>query len=152
MPHWRDNMATRYEEFFNANTFAVVGNAEVKNFPELTYKGLKLQGKTVYAVDPGLKELQGDTVYPDLASLPGAVDRVVLEVPKKETKSWMEQAATAGINDVWIHMNRETPEALDLAKEKGINVCHGTCAVMYVTPGYTYHSIHKFIMKVVGKY
>lgn len=145
-------MATTKEEFFNAKAFAVVGNSEAKNFPELTYKGLKMRGKTVYAIDPGLKELQGDKVYPDLASLPGAVERLILEVPKNETKGYIEQAAAAGIKEVWIHMNRETPEALDLAKEKGINVHYGTCAVMYVTPGFTYHSIHKFIMKITGKY
>ena len=28
----------------------------------------------------------------------------------------------------------------------------GTCAVMYVTPGFTYHSVHKWIMKLVNKY
>jgi hypothetical protein len=28
----------------------------------------------------------------------------------------------------------------------------GTCAVMYLTQGFTYHSIHKWLNKVLGKY
>ena len=47
---------------------------------------------------------------------------------------------------------RGEPEALALARKKGLNVHSGTCAVMYVTPGFTYHSIHKWIMKLLGKY
>ena len=64
----------------------------------------------------------------------------------------MAKATDAGIKDVWIHLGRETPEALALAQDKGINARSGTCAVMYVTPGITYHSIHKWIMKLAGKY
>ena len=43
-------------------------------------------------------------------------------------------------------------EAKRLAKEKGINALSGTCAVMYLTPGFTYHSIHKWIMKLARRY
>jgi hypothetical protein len=60
--------------------------------------------------------------------------------------------ADAGIERVWIHMTRETPEALALAEEKGLEVHSGTCAVMYVTPGFTYHSLHKWINKLMRTY
>ena len=131
---------------------AVVGDAAKKNFPYLTYQGLKKLGKTVYPVDPSLNEVDGDTVYRDLAQLPEKIDAVVLEVPKEDTKDWVSKAADMGVKDVWIHMQRDTPEALALAEEKGLNTRSGTCAVMYVTPGFTYHSIHKWIMKLSGKY
>ena len=49
-------------------------------------------------------------------------------------------------------MAHDTPEAVALAKEKGINLRTGTCAVMYLNPGLSYHSIHKLIMKATGKY
>ena len=145
-------MASNHENFFENRSFAVVGNAGKKNFPVLTYRGLKSLGKSVFAVDPSTDEIEGDKAYADLAHLPEKVDAAVLEVPKEDTKDWVARVADAGIKDVWIHMGRETPEALELAREKGLNVRSGTCAVMYVTPGFTYHSIHKWIMKVVGKY
>jgi predicted CoA-binding protein len=145
-------VASNYETFFEKDSFAVVGNTAKGNFPVLTYRGLKNLGKTVYPVDPSVTEIEGDRVYASLEALPAKADAVVLEVPKEETRDWVTQAADAGIRDVWIHMGRETPEALALAKEKGLNARSGTCAVMYVTPGFTYHSIHKWIMKAVRKY
>lgn len=140
------------QSFWDHDSFAVVGHAAKKNFPHLTYRGLKARGKLVYPVDPSIKEADGDGVYPDLRSLPRQVEAVVLEVPAQETRDWVSRVADAGVRDVWIHMGRETPEALALARRMGLNVRSGTCAVMYLTPGLSYHSIHRWIMKAAGKY
>ncbi len=145
-------MASNYETFWNNRSFAVVGHRAKKNFPRLTYRGLKRVGKVVFPVDPSVQEIDGDRTYPNLEVLPQKVDAIVLEVPKEETRDWVARAAEAGVKEVWIHMRRETPEALALAKEKGMNVRSGTCAVMYLRSGLTYHSIHKGIMKLVGRY
>ena len=141
-----------YETFWENDSFAVVGHEARKNFPRLTYRGLKRLGKVVFPVDPSADEIEGDEVYVDLEHLPEKVDAVVLEVPKGETRDWVEKAAQAGIEEIWIHMQRETPEALELARERGLNVRSGTCAVMYLTRGPTYHAIHKWINKLTGKY
>ena len=145
-------MASHFGTFWNKKSFAVVGHAAKKNFPILTYRGLKRLGKVVFPIDPSQEEIDGDRVYADLALLPEQVDAVVLEVPKEDTKDWVGKVADAGIKDVWIHMGRDTPEALALAAERGLDARSGTCAVMYLTPGFTYHSIHKWVMKLAGKY
>jgi predicted CoA-binding protein len=145
-------VASDYETFWQNRSFAVVGHVAKKNFPRLTYRGLKKLGKLVFAVDPSADEIEGDKAYADLEALPQKVDAVVLEVPREETRDWVAKAAEAGIEDVWIHMQRDTPEALALAEERGLKARSGSCAVMYLTPGLTYHSIHKWIMKMVGKY
>ncbi len=145
-------MASDYESFWENRSFAVVGHTSKRSFPCLTYRGLKKLGKKVFPVDPSTEEIEGDKTYADLAALPEKVDGVVLELPREETRDWVAKAAGAGIKEVWIHMNTETPEALALAKEKGMNARSGTCAVMYVMPGFTYHSLHKWIMKLVGRY
>jgi len=145
-------MASNYETFFTLGTFAVVGHSKAKPFPMLSYRKLKKLGKTVYAVDPSTDSIDGDKAYADLAALPNPVDGLIVEVPKAETKDWVAAAADAGIKDVWVHMAHDTPEAVALAKDKGINLRTGTCAVMYLNPGLSYHSIHKLIMKATGKY
>ncbi len=145
-------MASDYETFFDNECFAVVGDKARQNFPVLTYRGLKKLGKKVFPIDPSVEEIEGDHAYAALDGLPEKVDAVVLEVPKEDTRDWVAKVADAGINDVWIHMGRETPEAVALAHDKGINARTGTCAVMYVTPEFSYHSIHKWIMKRIGKY
>lgn len=145
-------MTSSYETFWDHRSFAVVGDKAKKNFPLLTYRGLKRLGKVVYPVDPSAERIEGDRAYADLEALPEDVEAVVLEVPREQTRDWVARAADAGIKNVWIHMQRETPEALALAEEKGLDVRSGTCAVMYVNRGLSYHSIHKWIMKAAGKY
>ena len=145
-------MTSNYETFWENDCFAVVGNKAKQNFPVLTYRGLKKLGKEVFPVDSSVEEIEGDHAYPTLEGLPAEVDAVVLEVPKEETKEWVARVADAGIEDVWIHMGRETPEAVALANDKGMNARTGSCAVMYVKPEPSYHSIHKWIAKLTGKY
>lgn len=145
-------MTSRHEEFWTNASFAFVGHSRAKGFPTLSYQELRNQGKKVFAVDPSVSEVAGDKTYPDLAALPEPVDAVVLEVPKHETRDWVARAAEAGVRSVWIHMNRETPEALALAQERGLEVHTGSCAVMYVKPGFSYHTLHKWIDQLRGRY
>ncbi|NNE35447.1 MAG: CoA-binding protein [Rhodothermales bacterium] len=145
-------MTSDFETFWENDYFAVVGDKAKQNFPVLTYRGLKKLGKTVFPVDPSVEEIEGDHAYATLEDLPTAVDAVVLEVPKEDTRDWVAKVADADIKEIWIHMGRETPEAVALARAKGMNARTGTCAVMYVKPEPSYHSIHKWIMKLVGKY
>ena len=145
-------MSSEYEEFWNHSSYAVVGHSAVKPFPKLSYGELKKQGRKVFAVDPSVDQIEGDTTFPDLDSLPEKVEAVVLETPREETEDWVRKVADAGIKNVWIHMARETPEAVALARERGLEVLTGTCAVMYVKKGFSFHSIHRFFRKVSGKY
>ena len=146
-------MASAHEAFWTQSSYAFVGHSAKKGFPRISYGKLKKQGtKKIFAVDPSADQIDGDKTYPDLRSLPEKVDAVVLEVPREETLGWVQQAADAGIKNVWVHMGRETPEAVELARQKGLNILTGTCAVMYVAPGFTYHSIHKWVNKLLGKY
>jgi predicted CoA-binding protein len=146
-------MASQRESFWDKHqSFVVVGHTGKRNYPKLTYKGLRNAGKTVFAVDLGGAEVEGDKTYPDLASLPGAVEAAVLELPKDETAEWVGRAADAGGSAVGVHQQTDTPQARRLAEERGLDVCSGTCAVMYVTPGLSGHSPHRWIMKLIGKY
>jgi predicted CoA-binding protein len=145
-------MASQRQAFWDHASFAVVGHSGKRSFPKLTYNALKRSGKPVYAVDPSVDEVEGDRTFPDLAALPAPVEAVVLELPKDETAAWVALAADAGVKAVWIHQHTDTPEALALAGERGLEVCAGTCAVMYVTPGFSGHSPHRWIVRALGKF
>jgi hypothetical protein len=146
-------VASTREQFWDSRSYAVIGDSRTKRaFPKLTYQNLKKLGKTVYAVDPGMPALGGDAVYADLAALPGPVEAAVLEVPREEAAAWVQRVADAGIGNLWIHQQTDTPEALQLAKERGMRAEHGTCAVMYVRQGFSGHSFHRWIMKLSKQY
>ncbi len=133
------------KDFWSRNKYAVVGHQAKMPFPRYTYQGLKEQGKTVYAIDPSRTEHEGDPVYADFSKLPSPVDAVVLELPNAETAAWVEKAAQAGIKNVWIHWDTETPEALEVARRHGMSVVTGTCALMYLMPNRFPHKIHRWI-------
>jgi uncharacterized protein len=145
-------MTSRHEQFWSHGTYAVVGHSAKAPFPTLTYGALKRLGKRVLAVDPEANTIDGDKAYKCLADIPEAIDGVVIEVPPEETRGWVEQAAGKGVPRAWIHMKRDTPEALALAAEKGIDVCTGTCAVQYVTTGLNVHGVHRALRKLTGRY
>jgi predicted CoA-binding protein len=145
-------MPSECERFWERESYAVVGHGEKRAFPKLTYNALKKRGKTVYAVDPGTGTVEGDQAWPDFAALPAKVDAAVLELPKEETAYWVAKAADAGISEVWLHQMTDTPEALAAAKERGLKVITGHCAVMYNEPGFSMHAPHRWIWKLLGKY
>ena len=145
-------MPSNYQKFWDNDSYALVGNSAKTSFPTISYKELKKQGKKVFAIDASVETICGDKAYNDLQSLPQSVEGIVLELPKGETKAWVEKAAQASVMDVWIHMGSETPEALEAGQKLGLNVRHGTCAVLYLKKGFSYHSIHRAIVKILKKY
>ncbi|RMF07654.1 MAG: CoA-binding protein, partial [Candidatus Neomarinimicrobiota bacterium] len=134
-----------YQAFWELDRYAVVGHSSKRRFPLLTYTGLKQRGKTVFPVDPEADQIDGDPACRDLASLPERVDGVVIETPPEESAGWVRQAADAGISRVWIHQRCDTAEARTLAREKGLELWTGTCAVMYLRRGFHIHGFHRLI-------
>lgn len=145
-------MPSSHETFWDHSAFAVVGHSATRPFPALTYGGLKKLGKKVFAIDPSSNVAAGDIAYPDFASLPEPVEAAVIEVARDMTRSWVLKAADAGIKHVWLHMNTDTPEAVALAKERGIELRTGTCTVMYVSRGFSVHAVHGWVQKLRGAY
>jgi hypothetical protein len=145
-------MASDYQSFWTFQRYAVVGNSARKTFPRITFGELAKSGKTAYAVDPSTDQVEGKPAYRDFAALPDRVEAAVLELPKEETAAWVRRAVDAGIRDIWIHQGTDTPEAVAIAEQAGVRLRRGTCAVMYLTHGFSAHGIHRFINKAIGKY
>ena len=145
-------MPSECERFWERDRYVVVGHSAGRPFPKITYNALKGRGKTVYAIDPEATEIEGDLAYVGFEALPGPVDAAVLELPKEETAAWVARAADAGITEVWLHQMTDTPEALAEAERRGLHVLSGHCAVMYTHQGFSMHSPHRFIWKLLGKY
>lgn len=147
-----EGMPSNREDFWKSPSFALVANSARKPFPELSYAELRKRGKKVFAVDPSRSRVLGDPAYPDLAALPEKVDAVVIETPRDETGRWVDEAGRLGIKDAWIHMLRETPEALAIGRSYGMNVRTGSCAMIYLGDGASYHAVHRGLDKWLGRY
>jgi len=111
-------------------TVAVVGLSPKPGRPS-TEVALYLQrhGFTIIGIHPKATEIEGIPVYPDLPSVPGAVQVEIVDlfVAPARQAGLVEQAAQIGAKVVWFQPGAENPEAERLARELGLTVHSGTC-------------------------
>jgi predicted CoA-binding protein len=70
---------------------------------------------------------------------------------KRDTKKVVEEALSRGIKNIWIQNGCETPEAVKLAQEGGVNLVSKACILMYANPK-GFHKIHQTLAKWFGSY
>jgi predicted CoA-binding protein len=100
------------------------------------YRRLKAAGHAVFAVNPNLEDFEGEACYPDLASIPGGVDGVVIVTRPQTTEEIVRQCGQAGVPRVWMHQSsaRESSvsqAAVEYCQGAGIDVIPGGCPMMY---------------------
>src|SRR5215470_3173065 len=71
----------------------------------LIYRRLKKTGHEVFAVNPHMQTFEGDRCYPDLRSIPGSVDGVVIVTRPKVTEKIVHDCSEGGIGRVWMHQS-----------------------------------------------
>jgi len=145
-------MASTRELFWQNQSFAVIGNSARMPFARLTYQGIKVQHKQVFAIDVAGQPVEGDPSFTTFSSLPSPVEAAILELPNDETATWVKNAIEAGVKKIWIHQQTDTPEALEIARLAKVELHFGTCAVMYLMPKQFPHSFHGWLMRIFGKY
>jgi predicted CoA-binding protein len=145
-------MQQSVEDFVKGKKVAIVGMSRGgKKFGNIAFTELRNRGYEVFAVHPEAKEIGGEPCYASLKSLAGRVDGVLLTVQPRKAGAVLEEAAQAGIKNVWLQSGGETPELIKQAQELGLNMVTGKCILMYATPVTGMHNVHRFFVKVFGK-
>jgi uncharacterized protein len=113
------------------------------------YRRLRERGYDVFAVNPNAQEVEGDRCYPDLQSIPGGVEAVVIGTRPEIAEHTMRECADLGIKHVWMHWgsgaSSVSPAATQYGRQRGITVIDGGCPLMF---GPTADLGHK-VMRVV---
>ena len=121
-------------EFLTRKRVAVTG---VSRTPQghgsnVVYQRLRQRGYTVFAVNPQAGQVEGDTCYPDLASIPGGVDWVVIGTRPQTAEATIRECADLGITRVWMHRGpgagSVSHSAAEYGRQHGITVIEGGCA------------------------
>lgn len=147
------NSKKTIDDFLAPKRFALVGlSRDPKKFSRAVFKELSNKGFEIIPVNPNMEEVEGKKCYPTLNDLPSDVNRVLIMTPKKQTSEVVKQAADRGMKHVWIQQGAETDEALDLAKEKDMEVVQKACIFMYAEPTAGVHRFHRFLVKLFGQY
>ena len=99
------------------------------------FKRLRDRGYDVFAVNPNAEQVEGDHAYPDLRSIPGGVEAVVIGTRPELADGTMRECAELGIEHVWMHRSygagSVSSSATTYGREHGITVIDGGCPCMF---------------------
>ena len=152
-------LTDKVEDFLAQKRIAVAGvSHDNSRHPvgNLIYHRLKTTGHDVFPVNPHLATFEGDSCYPDVASIPGGVDGVVVITRPEATEQIVRQCGEAGIKQVWMHQSfaksgtSVSPAAVQYCNEHGINVIAGACPMMYGRGADFGHKCMRWMLGVTG--
>jgi uncharacterized protein len=145
-------MEQAIQDFISSKRIAVVGcSRNGRKFGNSAYKELKKKGYQVFAVHPTEEEIESDKCFPNLTSLQGAVDSVLISVSPENVESILKEASLAGIKNVWIQQGAESKKAIEVASRLGLNFVSKKCILMYALPVNSIHKFHRGVTKIFGR-
>jgi predicted CoA-binding protein len=104
----------------------------------------------VFAINPNTHEVEGDKSYPDLKSIPGGVQAVVIGTRPEIAEDTMRECAELGIEHVWMHRGPGAGSVSDAATEygrqHGITVIDGGCPLMFAPTSDFGHRIMRRVL------
>ena len=114
-----------------AKTIAVVG------FSSKTHRAgyyvpvyMQEQGYRIVPVNPQLESALGETVYPDLVSIPVPVDLVLIFRRSEAVPPFVNQAIEIGAGAVWMQLGIINEGAAEIAREAGLEVVMDACILV----------------------
>ena len=152
------SLATRVDDFLAQKRIAVAGvSRDNSHHPvgNLIYHRLKSTGHDVFAVNPHMETFEGDRCYPDLQSIPGGVDGVVIITRPEVTEQIVHEADQAGVRRVWMHQSigkgtSVSPDAVEYCRQHDISVIAGACPMMYGDHVDVGHTCMRWMLKLTG--
>jgi len=138
--------------FLAERTLALVGASRSgRKFGNAVLKALTDKGYRVLPVHRDAPDIDGHQAYPSLAELPEKVGGVIVVVPPVQAEQVVRAAAAAGIGRVWLQQGASSPAALAAADAQGLSVVDGECILMFAEPTGSFHRVHRFVWKVLGR-
>ena len=121
----------------------------------IVYQRLRERGYQVFAVNPNADEVEGDRCYPDLVSIPGGVEAVVIATRPDVAETTMHECAELGIGHVWMHKGpgpgSVCEDATVYGRDQGITVIDGGCPLMFEpTADFGHKHVLRPILQLTG--
>ena len=142
---------TSVEQFLAQRSLGLVGvSRSGKKFGNTVLRELTKKGYRVSVVHPQAAEIDGVRCYSSTSELPDEIGALVLVVPPEQTERIVREATARGVRRIWMQQGSESPAAIELCRESGIDAVHGECILMFAEPT-GFHRFHRWIWKVLGK-
>jgi predicted CoA-binding protein len=126
-------------EFLAGKRIAVAGVSRHGKQPaNAIFRKLRASGFDAVPINPQADQLEGTTCYPDLASIPGRLDGLMVVTHPDVAAALVRQAGARGVKQVWFHRSfgagSVSDAALQACAELGITPIIGGCPLMYCEP------------------
>lgn len=144
------------DDFLSCRRIAVTGvsHAPKGHGSNAVYQRLRERGYEVFAVNPNAGSVEGDPAFPDLSSIPGGVEAVVIGTRPERAMDTVREAAGLGITRVWMHRSMDagsvSPEAAAFGREQGMTVIEGGCPLMFGAASDGGHKVMCWFLKLTG--
>ena len=125
------DLQDRIEEFLRGEPHAVVGaSANRAKFGNKVFRAYQRAGRPVFAVHPSAEKIEGQTAYPDLASLPQSVYGISIITPPEITERIVEEAGQLGIVHLWMQPGAQSDRSVAIAQQFGMNFIAGDACLL----------------------
>ncbi len=108
-----------------------------------------------FAVNLNADEVEGDTCYHDLKSIPGSVQAVVIGTRPELAEETVRECADLGIGHVWMHRSfgkgSVSGAATEYGRTHGITVIDGGCPLTFEPTADGPHKVMRFVFSLTGK-
>jgi len=126
-------------DFLRGKRFAVAGvSRQPGQAANAVFRRLKQSGYEVFPVNPKAAEVEGVRCYPDLGSVPGPLDGVVIATAPGVSADIVRQCANRGVPRVWFHRSfgsgSVSEEGVRACEALGISAIVGGCPLMFCEP------------------
>jgi predicted CoA-binding protein len=95
-------------------------------------------GYDVVPLNPNAAQLEGAACYPDVGSVPGELDGIVIATHPGVSADVARQAIGRGVRRIWFHRSfgegSVSAEAVDACARGGVTPIVGGCPLMYLRP------------------
>ena len=118
--------------FLAAGSFGVVGaSADRNKYGNKVFRCYQMNGREVIPVNPKESIIEGVATVATVSELPDDVQSISIITPPHVTEKVVAEAIAKGIKNIWMQPGAESPTAVALCREKGINViADGSCLLV----------------------
>ncbi|MBU5424079.1 CoA-binding protein [Cellulomonas hominis] len=151
------DIRTAATDFLAARRIAVTGVSRTpgSHGGNVVYRRLRETGYEVFAVNPNAETVEDDPAYPDLASIPGGVEAVVVATRPEHAAATVREAADLGVGKVWMHRSVDAGSvdaaAVAEGRARGLTVIDGGCPLMFGAPSDRAHRMMCRLMTLTGR-
>ena len=133
------NVPPAVAAFLEGRRIVVAGVSRSGKAPaNAIFRRLRDSGHDAVPVNPNTPQIEGQACYPDIRSVPGPVDGVMIVTHPAISAEVAREAIERGVRHIWFHRSFGTgsvaPEAVALCKAHGVEPIVGGCPLMYCRP------------------